>query len=313
MSEKQPSPSEQAAHDAIYAVEDVQRSEFEPNGRDTTPDWRMWMADGRIADVEVTRAAEKGTRKLLAAGHDQKWCVGELSLEWTVQISDLAPDQNRSLERLAKALRPVLRDVEAEGGTPGEMIARVQERLNAASPSHSPAPQQKEAWLLGRAVLICGCKPAGPDSGCITTFVSPVVGGNLSTTADLAATIQSCIDAKQAKGQLKAAPGHRWLVVIMDEFTLAQMQLRALAKDSLNESYIALANDEAPESAAHLGGITFPGMDEVWAVGPSRAGTWVFVLRLIGTGSNWQLIALRSSAVLGDDWYAVPGLTFWHN
>ena len=34
-SEKQPSPSEQAAHDAICAVEDVQQSKFEPNGQAT--------------------------------------------------------------------------------------------------------------------------------------------------------------------------------------------------------------------------------------------------------------------------------------
>ena len=314
MSEKEPSPSEQAAADAISAVEDLAADPcYEPNGRDTAPDWRMKLTGERVADVEVTRAADEGTRSLLAAGHDKPWPARELSHKWMVQVSDLAPERNRSLKEVIKALEPVLRRVEAEGGTTGEMTRRAQEHLSAAARQRGRPVLEGTAWVRGRAVTVCGCKPAGPGGGCITTFVSPAVGGNLSTTAELAAAIQDCIAKKQEQGQLEEAPGLRWLVVIMDEFTLAPMQLRAFAEDVLDEGYTVSVDDGAPESAEHLDEITFPHLDEVWVVGPSRGGKWVFVLRLRGTGSNWQLRALESAAVLGEDWYSVPGLTFWRH
>ena len=42
MSDKKPREDEQAAADAICAVVKlVEPPEFEPNGRDTAPDWRM--------------------------------------------------------------------------------------------------------------------------------------------------------------------------------------------------------------------------------------------------------------------------------
>ena len=72
VSEKEPSPSEQAAADAISAVEDlVAEPCYEPNGRDTAPDWRMKLTGERVADVEVTRAADEGTRSLLRCGARQ--------------------------------------------------------------------------------------------------------------------------------------------------------------------------------------------------------------------------------------------------
>ena len=55
MSEKKPSGSEQDAADAIRSVEELLKPpEFEPNVRDTAPDWRVTMTNGRVADVEVT-------------------------------------------------------------------------------------------------------------------------------------------------------------------------------------------------------------------------------------------------------------------
>ena len=86
--------------------------------------------------------------------------------------------------------------------------------------------------------------------------------------------------------------------MVLDEFTLAQMQLRAFAEDLLDESHTVSADDGTPESAAGLDRITFCDMDEVWVLGPSRGGKWVFVLRLGGAGSNWQLRALESAAVM---------------
>lgn len=311
--ERDASADERAALDTVRAVEDFTRYErLTPSGQGDTADWRVWMEDGRVADVEVTRFVDQGTRDLLAAGHDRKWPARELSHEWMVQVSDLVPEQNRSLQELVGALTPVLRDVEAGGGTASEMIARVNQLLNANSPPGSRMVQEV-AWLLGRSVTAYGCEPAEPDGGSVTTFVSAAVGGNLSTTTELAAAIQGRIDKKQEQGQLEAAPGLRWLVVVLDEFTLAQMQLRAFAEETADESHTVSAADSVPESAAPLGEITFPCMDEVWAVGPSRSGDWVFVLRLVEAGSNWQVAALKSADALGDNWYAVPGLTFWRH
>lgn len=293
-------------------MEDVARAErLTPSGRGGTPDWRVDMTDCRVVDVEVTRAADEGTRRLLGTGHDKPWPARELSHQWIVQVSDPGPKRNRSLKKLIRVLETVLRRVEAEGGPAGELTRRAQQQLVAASRPRDGEVLPGVAWLRGRAVMVHGCEPAGPGGGCITSLVSPAVGGNLSTTADLAAAIQHCIDDKRDKRQLEEAPGLRWLVVVMDEFTLAPMQLRALAEEVLVESHTVSADDGAPESAAYLAEVTFPDLDEVWIVGPSRSGRWVFVLRLRGTGSNWQLMALASAAVLGEDWYSVPGLTFW--
>lgn len=52
VSQKQPRADEQAAADAISAVEDLAADPcYEPNGRDTAPDWRLRMTDGRVVDM----------------------------------------------------------------------------------------------------------------------------------------------------------------------------------------------------------------------------------------------------------------------
>lgn len=95
MSDREPSPSEQAAADVVCAVEDLVADPcYKPNGRDTAPDWRMKLTGERVADVEVIRAADEGTRRLLEAGHDKPWPARGLSHEWIVQVSDLAPERN---------------------------------------------------------------------------------------------------------------------------------------------------------------------------------------------------------------------------
>jgi len=63
---KAPRVDEQAAADAISAVVKLMEPPvFEPNGRDTAPDWRMTLADGRVADVEVTIWTDGGERSFL--------------------------------------------------------------------------------------------------------------------------------------------------------------------------------------------------------------------------------------------------------
>ena len=102
MKEKPPSESEKAGRDAIRAIENVQREKFEPNGRDTAPDWRMWttdehIADGREVDVEVISSTNRDVREfihaLLRDGKAKTKKDPRLAWEWTISLGDLEPDR----------------------------------------------------------------------------------------------------------------------------------------------------------------------------------------------------------------------------
>ena len=149
------------------------------------------------------------------------------------------------------------------------------------------------------------CKPAGTDGGHIRTFVSVAEGGVVSRVEALVPAVQLCISEKHR--QLQGAPDLRWLVVVLDD-GLPEMQLqRAFPEDSPFESAAESADDLG--QLARLGDIEFPGIDEVWVVGPARLGEhlgdYLIVLRMVGTGSNWRRSVFKSADVLGTNWYAI--------
>ena len=97
VSEKKPSDDEQAAADAICAVEDVAHCErLVPPGHVKTPDWRVWMADGRVADVEVTGCTDGAMAAFFAEMHENDGSLKirrdeRLSCQWTVSLFDRDP------------------------------------------------------------------------------------------------------------------------------------------------------------------------------------------------------------------------------
>lgn len=139
-------PDEQAAIDAIFGVEDVSEYQrLEPEGSVPTPDWRVTLADGRVADVEVTLAADEAELSFWAQMSEvivdpdtgmkrhrpKRWPDPRLCYEWHVWVSDHHPADNRNVtgRELVEALTDILSNVECAGGTPEEMLAAATARL----------------------------------------------------------------------------------------------------------------------------------------------------------------------------------------
>lgn len=117
---------------------------LEPPGSVPIPDWRIEMADGRIADVEVIWATHEAGRwfesqlaeeypdddALVRRRSRKEWPDPRLSLVWDVRVYDHSPEANRRPVRgLVDALIEVLVDVEAAGGEPELMVAAARKRL----------------------------------------------------------------------------------------------------------------------------------------------------------------------------------------
>ena len=145
MPEDDSTVEERLAIRLIREFEDLANVErLEPPGSVPTPDWRIEMADGRNADVEVVWDTNEAGRKFesqLAEEHPdddalvrrrshKEWPDPRLSLVWDAEIHDHDPENNRRpAKELIEALIEVLVDVEARGETPQEMVQAVRERL----------------------------------------------------------------------------------------------------------------------------------------------------------------------------------------
>ena len=74
MSGNEPSEAERAGLEVVRAVVDVSaHRRLAPSGktREKTGDWRVWMADGRVADMEVTTFTDGNVRSFSAELHEK--------------------------------------------------------------------------------------------------------------------------------------------------------------------------------------------------------------------------------------------------
>ena len=96
MSPREPRVDEQTAADAIAAVEKLAtRPRYEPAGANG-PDWRVQLADGRTADVEITTRPDGDMHGFFAALHEKdgsikRWRDDRLSWDWTIMVVDYDP------------------------------------------------------------------------------------------------------------------------------------------------------------------------------------------------------------------------------
>lgn len=256
MSSKPPSADEQAARDAIRAVEDVQKDVFEPNGRDTAPDWRMWMNDGRVTDVEVTTCPDGDAVRFFKAlsdgGSSRARFDRRLSHGWTVFVSDHSPRYSKRLSArvLMAALCNTLASVEDLGGTPEEMAAEARLRLvdpetffNRCGGWRALGEAQRkgmsfEDWCANDSdywlpellvdyykhdrgseivhVSLVG-EPEPLGTGKgIVKAVPSLVDGGVGHDS-LVPAIQRAIDHKSEKRQLDDAPDLKWLAVMLKD------------------------------------------------------------------------------------------------
>ena len=141
MSGNEPSEAEKDGLEAVRGVLDVtdyERLESSGEKGAKTPDWRVWTAGGRVADVEVTTCTDGDERSLFDAMHakdgtPKEWTGRKLAHRWTVFVSDPGPRFSKrpsATVRMA-ALCNTLESVEAGGGTPAQMTAEATRRLAA--------------------------------------------------------------------------------------------------------------------------------------------------------------------------------------
>ena len=296
---------EQAALVAVRAVEDVAWGRQLAPGNERTPDWRVKISDGRVADIEVTRVTDGQARSLWyqLTGKDnlssRVWPAPSLAHDWYVVVTVMRPGvETLSAKELVAALVAVLGEAEDVGDTPEEMAEIARERL--VSPrqfvkhSFPWAAWQKasrdgaifEDWakksagywyppLLSahldgqvtdrRVSLLKAPTPASDCDGTIRTYPTGSESGFEHEA--LLSAIQDGIDHKTAKDQMANSPDQKWLVVILE----------GMAAWDLSDNFGA---DVQPPQRLYseLSDITFPYFDEVWAITPK--GQSLVVLRL---------------------------------
>ena len=265
-----PSVDELDALDAICFVGNVSIYVWlEPLGHTKTPDWRVRMADGRVADIEVTTCTDEAIRSLFKElyakdGSLKVWSDGRLSYRWIVSLVDRNPGINkkrRPLEKLVESLISALAAVEAAGGTPEGMESRAREAFDGSTLVSRPSEDTITLTDFPGLQINDGCFSqlvhlnhapdlVGPGRGSV--ILVPHVSGGGAGWEQLASGVQDAIYKKTKKQQMDDAPDLKWLVVMV--YGLPGWQL---------------THHFGPHSRAlspTLDGITFDYFDGVWVV-----------------------------------------------
>ena len=282
MSEKEPRADEQMAADAISAVEELlEPPEWEPNGRDTAPDWRMQLAGGRVADVEVIRSTDEDAvwfmQSLAPDGSARVRRDARLSHEWTILVTDQSPATNRGLglRKLMDSVCDTLASVESEHHAPEQTseIARWELRLNA----------EAGLYLGGSRHIYVLKEPhhVGDGRGSVSTYGSASHGGGAIHYERLIPPIQECIDHKASDAQMDVAPDMKWLAV-MPEGEPSWL---------LNDFF----GPYTPSPPPRLD-VPFDYFDEVWVIARSLDGENYVVLRLFKSRGQQHHVVPRLSA-----------------
>lgn len=309
MNGNEPSEAEQAGLEAVRAVVEVtDHKRLESSGKrgEKTPDWRVWMADGRVADLEVTTFTDRDIRSFSAQLHDKDgsiktWSDERLSCEWTVFVFDRDPGTNkkrRPLEKLVECLVSTLAVAEAAGGTPQQMVSRARAALDGSpldslasdttvAVTGSPGLQiydgdHSQNLYLPNAPQLAG---HGRGSVALVPFVGP---RDFADHGLMVSAVQHCIDRKTKKRQMDNAPGSKWLAVSLDG--IYAFHLKNLYDGPFSQP---------PHPTLD---ITFDYFDEVWAIARTRIGkdmTEGFVVSRISDGGTEQQhhIVSRSETV----------------
>ena len=230
----------------------VEPPEFEPNGRDTAPDWRVKMPNGRVADVEVIRATNEDaiwfTESLAPEGSARVRRDTRLSYEWTIVVADLSPTANRrfGVRKLMDSVCDSLVSIEGEHYSPRQMseITRWEQRLNADAGLYRGG--SRHIYVLKEPHRV------GDGHGSVSTHASPSWGGGAIRHEKLIPPIQECIARKENDARLDGAPDLKWLAV------MPEGEPAWLLKDFFGPG--------SPSPPPQLDGISFDYFDEVWVV-----------------------------------------------
>lgn len=261
--EKPPSDSEQAARDAICAsVKLAEPPEFEPNGRDTAPDWRMWITDdetaaGREIDVEVVSSTNRDVREFIKAllqdGKARTKKDPRLAWEWIISVGDLEPDRrDRTLGKLIDAVVEVLASGESKHHSPEQTQRAAQSAIDLSLEVQS---------LCGefRYVRVDPFKHVGKGGGMVRIYGVPLRSYWVHP-AELVPLVQHCIDYKSDPNRRwDGAADRRWLAVVLEDDSASLF----------NDLY----GPDAPPPPAVLDVVPSDYFHEVWLV------TWTLIGR----------------------------------
>ena len=313
MSGNEPSEAENAGLEAVRGVVDVtDHKRLEPSGKtgEKTGDWRVWTADGRIADVEVTTCTDRDAAEFFNALHHRGLPRvrkdKRLSHRWTVWVSDHSPrwSERHLVTELRKAICNRLVFVEAAGGTPEQMAHTAQrELIDPQAFFNGPNGRQAiwsivrrrialEDWLADGAPgsgywyppLLLDYHNGGPCPLRVGVIGVPeplgegkglvethgTAGESGTGHGSPAPAIQHCIVDKTEKRQLDEAPDRKWLAVMLDGIPGFQL------------THQFGLHSQPPQPT--LDGISFTYFHEVWAI--AREAENFVVLRLSDGGTQ---------------------------
>ena len=292
MSGNEPSEVERAGLEVVRTVVGVtDHKRLEPSGEpgEKTGDWRVWMADGHVADVEVTRCTDGHETAFFDAAFEKddskrEWRNKKLSCRWTIGVSDSNPGFNRkrrSLKKWGAELASALAAIEAAGGTPEQMESRARARLEedllvlqgyeeADTPTEFAGLQIEDGERSQHVHVGCAPEPVGQGRGAVVLI--PITVDSYTGYGEMVNAIRDRIDEKAKKRQLEDAPDRKWLAVMLEDTPGCQLM-----------QYFGPNSRRQPST---LEGISFTYFDEVWAV--AREAENFVVLRFSDGGTRQQ-------------------------
>ena len=315
MSGNKPSEAEKDGLAAVRGVVDVtDHKRLEPSGKtgERTGDWRVWTADDRIADVEVTTCTDDEAAGFFKAlhhrGSPRVRKAERLSHRWRIGLSDFRPrwSERHSVAELVKAISDRLEFVEALGGTPEQMAHTARSELIDPHTFFNGVNGRQAIWpIVRRGIALEDWLAHGaPGSGYwfppllldyhngrqfplrvdVMGVPEPLGEGRglvetLGTVTESgggggspAPAIQHSLVHKIKKRQLDLAPDRKWLAVILD----------GIQRFQLTHQFGLGSQPPHPT----LEGISFTYFDEVWAV--AREAESLVVLRISDGGTRQQ-------------------------
>lgn len=272
------SDEELAAAAVRTVIPQTQVEKLEETGPGRTADFAVRLPDGSRAAVEATMHTDSGRRQVSAvpyrsrdAGLQHDWYVLAQDQRF---LNDYDGKHSFRVNQVGEMLTAALLELEREDGEPDD-LARVAARCEQAL---------DRQWRWARNELLSQQPPLSltirdralneSDHGNVHLTVSTAVHhfSRVTDVSALTAAVQRCIDDKLAKNQWGDTADPKWLVVVLDGGEAAMQLLGVIEFD-----------DELLDFSA----ITFPGLDEVWAVA-FEDGT-ITVLRCSNADLPWRL------------------------
>lgn len=322
--ERKPRVDEQAALDAICAVEDVERFEWLVEGPVPTADLEVTIG-GRVVTVEITlstsaegNALRSVSEKMRSPERSDSWpqSTSELSHMWTVHVSDYDSESGRRLKELMKVLIAALAEVENTRATPEEMERHAAAMLDPDPYNPNRSGPKSDWWLHGwheaakagtefneyvetDAVQHCGYWYPPDMVDCITKSLRPrrvtvlkppnVSPNGIGGVAVFAASMQPGFLMQGVDFLVPAiqnAVHHKANRKQMANVSGDKWLVIALDGDNAAGQLEELCSQEPMPHHLEIANITFPMFDEVWVFARTFHGKRHAVLRLTKTSPN---------------------------